>query len=92
MAKNTKLTIISGINHTKRETTGLVDDCQENDTEDGYVCMHLRLFDDDVLVVADGKTVRALQRARDLWNSKATQLPATCRGMTTDHYVEEYST
>lgn len=61
---------------------------QPNDTEDGYLCMHMRLFEDDVLVVGDGKTERAVRRALELWNSKAPPLPAKCQVMTTQDYTK----
>jgi len=63
-----------------------------NDTEDGYICMHLRLLEDDVLVSGDGKTVHALQRALDLWNANVPKLPARCRVMGTNDYKKAFGT
>jgi hypothetical protein len=63
---------------------------QPNDTEDGYMCMHLRLFEDDMLVSGDGKTIRAVRLAIDLWNLKVPKLPARCSALTSDEYKKTH--
>jgi hypothetical protein len=70
--------------YSKRPAGNLAID--PNDTEDGYICMHLRLFQDDLLVTGDGKTVRAIHRALRLWDSKVPTLPAKCNAIAAEDY------
>jgi predicted nucleic acid-binding protein len=63
---------------------------QPNDTEDGYLCMHIRLFEDDVLVTGDGPTKQALQSALALWNTRVPHLPAKCRVMSKEQYAKAF--
>ncbi len=60
---------------------------QPNDTEDAYICMHMRLFDEHMFVVGDGKTRRAIQQAIDLWNERMQEVPAHCGVMDLPQYT-----
>lgn len=75
-------------------TYGVRDDgslaMQPNDTEDGFLCLHLRLFEDDLLVTGDASTRNAVNCAMELWNTRVTKLRALYRAVSIDEYSDLY--
>jgi hypothetical protein len=60
-------------------------------TQDGYLCMHLRLFGDGVLVTFDGETERSLKRSLALWDARVPTTAAKCRVIVMDDYRKTYA-
>ncbi|MCZ6654506.1 MAG: hypothetical protein O7D91_15940 [Planctomycetota bacterium] len=58
-----------------------------NDTEDGYICMHLDLLEEDVLVTGDANTIDALAAALDIWNKHGpSEIAPACAVMSIEQY------
>jgi hypothetical protein len=62
-----------------------------NDAEDGFICMHLDLLGDDILVTGDSGTIGALSRVFDICEKYGSpEIKPSCRVMTAIDYVEAF--
>ncbi len=62
-----------------------------NDTEDGYISMHLDLLAEDVLVTGDTNTIDALNAVLGLWSKHVSdQIAPACTVMSIQDYREAF--